>query len=101
MATDTLKRWNLFVNEDKTDFTHVYLASSGEQDMSGKPLAGSEEWRKSITLGSMLCSKADMKRRISLGYAAFNKYQKAWTDKIPLQKRLTLYEAPGSVGVDV
>ena len=61
--------------------------------MSGKPLAGSEEWRKSITLGSMLCSKADIKRRISLGYAAFNKYQKAWTDKIPLQKRLTLYEA--------
>jgi len=93
LATDTLKRWNLFVNEDKTDFTHVYLASSGEQDMSGKPLAGSEEWRKSITFGSMLCSKADIQRRISLGYAAFNKYQKAWTNKIPLQKRLTLYEA--------
>ena len=31
--------------------------------------------------------------RISLGYAAFHKYQKAWTNKIPLQKRLLLYEA--------
>ena len=23
VATDVLKRWNLFVNADKTDFTHV------------------------------------------------------------------------------
>ncbi|KAL5252091.1 hypothetical protein ACHWQZ_G015037 [Mnemiopsis leidyi] len=72
MATEILKSWNLFVNEDKTDFTHVYLAKSGEKDTNGKPLTGSEEWRKSITLGSMLCSKADIQRRISLGYAAFN-----------------------------
>ena len=41
----------------------------------------------------MLCSKADIQRRISLGYAAFNKYKKAWTNKIPLKKRLMLYEA--------
>ena len=25
VATDVLKRWNLFVNEDKTDFTHVKM----------------------------------------------------------------------------
>ena len=93
MATEVLKSWNLFVNEDKTDFTRVYLANSGETDTSGKLVAGSEEWRKSITLGSMLCSKADIQRRISLGYAAFNKYKKAWTNKIPLKKRLMLYEA--------
>jgi hypothetical protein len=36
MATDILKRWNLFVNEDQADFTHVYLVSKGKQDMSGK-----------------------------------------------------------------
>jgi hypothetical protein len=71
----------------------VYLAKSGEKDTNGKPLTGSEEWRKSITLGSMLCSKADIQRRISLGYAAFNKYRKAWNTKIPLKKRLILYEA--------
>ena len=93
LATDILKSWNLFVNEDKTDFTHVYLARSGEKDEAGKPLAGSELWRKSITLGSMLGSEEDINRRISLGYAAFNKYKKTWNNKIPLQKRLVLYEA--------
>ena len=88
-----LKDWNLFVNEDKTDFTHVYLAEKGAKDDAGNPIAGSESWRKSITLGSMLCSKEDISRRISLGYAAFNKYKKAWNHGIPLSKRLLLYEA--------
>ena len=92
-ATAILKSWNLFVNEDKTDFTHVYLARSGERDETGNLIAGSELWRKSITLGSMLCSKEDIQRRISLGYAAFNKYKKAWNKKIPLLKHLVLYEA--------
>ena len=93
LATEILNDWNLFVNEDKTDFTHVYLASSGEKDEQGNLIAGKELWRKSITLGSMLCSKEDITRRISLGYAAFNKYNKAWSNKIPLDKRLLLYEA--------
>ena len=34
-ATETLRSWNLFVNEDKTDFTHVYLADSTEKDKNG------------------------------------------------------------------
>ncbi|XP_063687758.1 uncharacterized protein LOC134821025 [Bolinopsis microptera] len=93
IATEVLKDWNLFVNEDKTDFTHVYLAEKGAKDDQGKPIAGNELWRKSITLGSMLCSKEDISRRICLGYAAFNKYKKAWNHKIPLSKRLLLYEA--------
>ena len=93
LATEILNDWNLFVNEDKTDFTHVYLASSGEKDEQGNLIAGKELWRESITLGSMLCSKEDITRRISLGYAAFNKYNKAWNNKIPLEKRLLLYEA--------
>ena len=71
----------------------MYLARSGEKDDAGKPISGNELWRKSITLGSMLCSKEDIRRRISLGYAAFNKYNKAWSNKIPLDKRLLLYEA--------
>ena len=50
-ATEILNDWNLFVNEDKTDFTHVYLASSGEKDEQGNLIAGNELWRKSITLG--------------------------------------------------
>jgi hypothetical protein len=36
MATEILKSWNLFVNEDKTDFTRVYLANSGEMDTPSK-----------------------------------------------------------------
>lgn len=93
LATDILKTWNLFVNSDKTEFTHVYLAKRGETDEMGNVLAGNELWRKSITLGSMLCGKADIERRISLGYAAFAKYQKLWIKKIPLSKRLMLYDA--------
>ena len=92
-ATAILKKWNLFVNEDKTDFTHVYLARTGEVDSDGNLLSGNEAWRKSITLGSVLCSKADIQRRINLGYAAFNNYKKAWSDKLPLNKRLILYNA--------
>ena len=90
IATEVLKNWNLFVNEDKTDFTHVYLAEKGAKDDAGNPIVGNESWRKSITLGSMLCSKEDISRRISLGYAAFNKYKKAWNHGIPLNKRLFL-----------
>ncbi len=93
IATEILKDWNLFVNEGKTEFMHVYLAMSGEKDEKGNVIAGNELWRKSITLGSMLCSREDITRRISLGYAAFNKYNKAWNNKIPLSKRLLLYEA--------
>ena len=71
----------------------MYLAEKGAKDDQGKPTAGNELWRKSITLGSMLCSKEDISRRICLGYAAFNKLKKAWNHKIPLSKRLLLYEA--------
>ena len=69
------------------------LARTGELDNDGNPLSGNEAWRKSITLGSALCSKADIQRRINLGYAAFNNYKKAWSGKIPLHKRLLLYNA--------
>jgi hypothetical protein len=93
MATEILKDWNLFVNEDKTDFTHVWLAKSDDKDEQGKLISGNELLRKSITLGSMSCSKEDITHRISLGYAAFSKCNKAWSNKIPLDKRLLLYEA--------
>ena len=93
MAIEILKDWNLFVNEGKTDFTHVYLAKSGVKDEQGKLIAGHELWRSSITLGSISCSKEDITLRISLDSAAFNKYSKAWSNKIPLDKRLLLYGA--------
>ena len=40
VATEILKSWNLFVNEDKTDFNRVYLARPWEKDTAGKPIAG-------------------------------------------------------------
>ena len=92
-ATVTLKSWNLFVNEDKTEFCHVFLAEKGETDENGNILSGNEPWRKSTILGSNLCSKADLERRIILGYVAFHKYRKTWSNKIPLNKRLHLYNA--------
>ena len=48
MVTQILKDWNLFVNRDKTDFTHVYLVKSGVKDEQGKLIAGLELWRVSI-----------------------------------------------------
>ena len=36
-ATAIHKEWNLFVNEDKTDFTYVYLARTGEVDSHESP----------------------------------------------------------------
>ena len=48
MAAEILKDLNLFVDEDKADFTHVYLAKSGVKDEQGKLIAGHDLWRKSI-----------------------------------------------------
>ena len=69
------------------------FARTGEVDSDGNPISRNEAWRKSITLGSALCSKADIQRRINLGYAAFNNYKKAWSEKIPPHKRLLLDSA--------
>ena len=94
-ATATLKSWNLFVNEDKTAFCHIFLADKEDTDDNGDILSGNEPWRKSVILGSLLCSKADLERRTILGYVAFHKYRKTWNNKIPLNKtkRLHLYNA--------
>ena len=56
---------------------NVYLASTGEVDSDRKLLSGNDSWRKSIILGSVLCSKFDIQRPVNLGYAAFNNYKKA------------------------
>ena len=52
-ATAILEKWNLFVNEDKTDFTHAYLSSMGEVDSDGNLLSGNK-----FPSLSVLCSKA-------------------------------------------
>ena len=57
ICKDILAEWNLFVNETKPEFTHFYLADKNEVDDKGEPVKDREPWRKSVSLGSKLCSK--------------------------------------------
>ncbi|XP_019625003.1 PREDICTED: uncharacterized protein LOC109470482 [Branchiostoma belcheri] len=87
VAARNLKDSNLFVNEGKTEFTHVYLAD--------KPRRGEEEWRKSKILGSLLCSSADIEARCIMGNIAFRSFCKIWIrrSRVPLTRKLQLYNA--------
>ena len=95
IAAEDLKEHNLFMNEAKTEHTHVYLAEKSEIDDDDQPCRNNESWRKSKTLGSLLCSTADIKSRCILGNIAFNSLRKIWSrkSKIPLDRRLLLYNA--------
>ena len=90
-----LREWNLNVNEGKTEFVHFYLAGKDELDDDGVALSGNEAWRASKSLGSLLCSTADIGRRINLANTAFSTYKKLWLrgSKIPLERKLTVYDA--------
>ena len=95
ICKEILEEWNLFVNEDKTEHVHFYIADKDEVDAKGEPVKNREPWRNTISLGSRLCSKADISRRCILAYAAFEKYSKVWAEKsrISLPVKIKLYEA--------
>ena len=97
ICKEILEEWNLFVNESKTEFTHIYLAEKNEVDDKGEPLRGREPWRSSISLGSKLCSNEDIfiKKGSILENLAFQNYKKVWEQgkRIPLKTRLKIYEA--------
>jgi hypothetical protein len=95
ICKEILKEWNLYVNESKTEFTKVYLAGKDDVDAKGEPLRHREEWRKSKSLGSKLCSKTDILHRCNLGNFAFQNYKKIWMQgtKIQLKTKLKIYEA--------
>ena len=95
VAAEKLKVDNLFMNETKTEFSHVYLAETTETDSNGKGLRGNESWRKNRTLGSLVCSTADITARCIQGNVAFHSLRKLWSrrTKIPLKTRLRLYNA--------
>ena len=80
---DTLEEWNLIVNESKTESVHVHLDYP----------SGQESWRKSKSLGSLLCSKAELTRRCHLGTVAFNSLWAMWMRRplLTLEKRLLIY----------
>ena len=88
-ASKTLKDVNLFINEAKTEFTHVYLSDHQEG------VRGEEDWRKNKILGSRLCSSSDITARCIMGNSAFRSFWKLWIrgSKIPLAKKLQLYNA--------
>ena len=94
-CTEILGEWNLNVNEGKTEFVHFYLASKDDIDEEGLPLTDNEAWRTCKSLGSLLCSSADIKHRIILANAAFNTFSKLWLQgrQIPLKKKLLVYDA--------
>ena len=92
---DVLSDWNLQVNEAKTEFVHFYVAGKDDVNDDGVALSGNEPWRFCKSLGSLLCSTADIGRRIILAHSAFQSYSKLWFrgTKIPLKRKLVVYEA--------
>ena len=92
-----LNEWNLFVNDDKTEYTRIYLADKSELNKNGKSVRKlkQEEWRENKSLGSLLCTETDIKRRSNLGNMAFSNFNKCWLQgpKIPLAVKIKLYDA--------
>ena len=84
----TFDEWNLKVNPTKTEYTEFYISNDPRQ-------RGSEKWRKNKTLGSLLCSRAEIQRRVNLGNAAFSKYEKLWINgkQIDEKLKIKIYEA--------
>ena len=82
-------------NDSKTEFTKIYLANKDDVDEKGEPLKHTEEWRKSKSLGSKLCSKTDILLHCNLGNLAFQNFKKIWMQgpKINLKTKLKIYEA--------
>ena len=87
---DVLKQWNLFVNEDKTEFAHIHLAKKDDVDRDGNAILGNEEWRTNKLLGSLLDTEKDVNNRIILGNIAFNKFKNVWLKRniISVKRRI-------------
>ena len=85
----------MFVNDDKTEFTHFYIANKHQKNDKGELLLYNESWRNSKLLGSKLCSVKDIQHRICLGWAAFTKFSKVWLQgpRISMARKLQLYDA--------
>ena len=64
-AAEQLKDENLFMNEAKTELTHVYLSDTQEVDKDGVALRGKEKWRRNKIFSSLLCSSSDITALIS------------------------------------
>ena len=94
-AAEQFKNENLFMNEAKTEFTHVHLSDTQEVDEDGVALCGNDKWRRSKILGSLLCSLSDITAHCITGNISFQSYWKLWIrgSKIPLTTKIRLYDA--------
>jgi len=94
---EILAKWNLFLNDDKTEFTRFYLAEMNEKNKAGKSIRKlkEEEWRSTKALGSLMCSIKDIQRRCQLANVAFLSLDKCWLQgtKISLPIKIRLYDA--------
>ena len=78
MINDTLKKWNLTVNKDKTERTNV----SRSVDRVA------ETWRSSRKLGSLMGDNEDVSRRKQLASAAFNSMWSLWGQRNLIGEKL-------------
>ena len=81
IISNSLKNWNLKVNESKTEITTVKRHE--------------EEWKSVRKLGSLINEKEDIKKRKVLAQNAFIQLKNIWKNKkiIHEQRRIQIYEA--------
>ena len=99
IVKSVFEEYNLFINPDKTEYVHVYLAEPKPKKKKnvvvGAIYRGDEPWRTHKTLGSLICSEKDIRHRCILGNLAFRKFENVWLKKtkISLIRKLKIYEA--------
>jgi hypothetical protein len=84
-AKSILGAWNLAVNTDKTELTHIRREKEKEN----------EAWRNTKKLGSLLGDTEDLARRKQLAAASFKNLSAIWSGKrnrISTEKKLLLYD---------
>ena len=84
-AVSTLAEWFFRVNQEKTEYVHLFRGKDRIQ----------EEWRKAKKLGSLLGVDEDIARRKQLATVAFNSMWPLWKrrEKVPEALHLRLYNA--------
>ncbi len=86
VAKTTLGNWNLAMNTDKIELTHLKRQEKKED----------ESWRNTKKLGTLLGDSEEMTRRKQLAAASFKNLTRLWTGKrneLSTGKKLRLYDA--------
>ncbi len=86
VAKTILGNWNLAMNTEKTELTHLIRKDRKED----------EAWRNTKKLGTLLGDSEEMRRRKQLAAASFKNLSCLWTgkrNKLSLERKLKLYNA--------